>query len=170
MLFTVAVAETLGTPFLALPPLTASLLCLDSGAHPRAGVPEEVVKPPNLGDKAWMPYSLFSSFSLFLPPTHTLRDTVSSKESHFLSPCPGLKDLKAQSPPLTGAHPPPPFRCQNLCASLLRVRGVRELTQRQPTSDVVLGVRGLLACLHAEPQCEGSSIWSLMRFHSRRVV
>lgn len=49
---------------------------------------------------------VFSSFSLFLPPTHTLRDTVSSKESHFLSPCPGLKDLS--SSPISFAVSEPP--------------------------------------------------------------
>lgn len=139
------------------------------GPHPRAGVPEEVVKPPNLEDKAWVPYSLFSS--LFLPPTHTLRDTVSSKESHFLSPCPGLKDLKAQSPPLTGAHPPPPFRCQNLRASFEGPWSKGADPEAAHVGCSAGGrVWGLLACLHAELQCEGSSIWSLMRFHSRRVV
>lgn len=48
----------------------------------------------------------------------------------------------------------------------MRIHGVRDLTQKQATSNLVLECvlgGGLLACFHAEFQSEGSSIWALMR-------
>lgn len=56
--------------FLALPPLTASLLGLDSGAHPRAGVQEEVVKHLT-SEKRHGCLSHCAFLFLFVSPSHT---------------------------------------------------------------------------------------------------